>query len=82
MEEDHIFRWVRNFAPAMVKEFESDWKFCVNEGWVFRQKKSNQMHVSLNPKKLPEILEAMNQTQWKKCELSMAHLTTNMVGVP
>jgi len=55
-EEDNVFRWVRNSPQADRVAFERDYARCINDDWIIRSKKSNQMHVSLNPRKLKEIL--------------------------
>lgn len=56
-EEKNVLRWLKNLPPKRQKQAKEDYEQCVKEGLILRMKKTNQKHVSLNPKKLKEIYE-------------------------
>jgi len=47
------------------KEFEKDYKNLINQGCIFRQKKKtgkgSDWHISLNPKRLKELYELLEE---------------------
>ncbi len=55
-EEKNCLRWLKNLSKSEQKEVYRDWEYCVVQlCWVLRMKKTNENHVSLNPRKLGEI---------------------------
>ena len=56
-EEKNCFRWVKNLPPKVRRQVYREWKMCVGGGLVLREIKTGEFHVSLNPRKLGEVLE-------------------------
>lgn len=56
-EEKNCLRWIKNLAPKKHRQVLKDWKKCINEGLVLKSIKTSEFHISLNPRKLKEILE-------------------------
>lgn len=54
-EEIHVLRWLGHSGEQ--KTALKDYEQCVKQGLILRVKKTNQFHISLNPKRLKEILE-------------------------
>lgn len=62
-EEKNLFRWIRYLPPREQRKIREDWEQVIQDGLVFRMKKTNEMHISLNPRALQKIEEliACNQ---------------------
>ena len=54
-EEKNLFRSLKFCKKQEQRQIMTDWAGCVQQGLVIRQKKTNQLHVSLNPRKIKEI---------------------------
>ena len=54
-EEKNELRWAKNLPVDRQRLLWEQYEQCVKNGLILRQKKNNQVHISLNPKKLPEI---------------------------
>mgnify|MGYP001612565174 CR=1 FL=1 len=58
-EEKNVFRFAKNLSREDQKQLEEDYKWCIQQGWIFLKKSTGEVHISLNPHKLKEILEAV-----------------------
>lgn len=64
--EDRLIRLkTRHIERAERKEFDKEYKMLINEGFILRLKKrtgkGSDWHISLNPGKLKELKEKMNE---------------------
>lgn len=58
--EKRVLGWITHLSPDEQKRVKDEWEKCIKQYlWVFRMKKTGEWHVSLNPKMMPEILNAI-----------------------
>jgi hypothetical protein len=55
--ETYCLRWIKNLQPKQRKVALKDWEWCIKEGLIVRQSKNSEKHISLNPRRLSEILK-------------------------
>jgi len=55
-EENNLLRRIKHLPRAEQKATLEQWAACVNQGLVLCKKSTGEIHVSLNPQKLKEIL--------------------------
>ncbi len=58
-EEKNVFRFAKNLSREEQKQLEEDYKWCIKAEWIILKKSTGEVHISLNPRKLKEILEAV-----------------------
>jgi len=58
--EERVLGWIAHLPPDEQKRIKNDWGICIKQRlWVFRMKKTGEWHVSLNPKRIHEISNAI-----------------------
>ena len=61
--EGRIMKLIAHLSAREQNEVINEWEYCIKQlQWVFRMKKTGEWHVTLNPKKLREILESTGGT--------------------
>jgi len=57
MPEGRIFQRWKNLSKSEHREAINEWEFLIKQlQWVFRMKKTGDVHVTLNSEKRPEII--------------------------
>ena len=56
-DEKNVLRAIKHLPREEQKRAFEDWKWCKNQGLVIVRLKTNEVHVSLNPRRLKEIDE-------------------------
>ena len=59
-EEKNCLRWIKNLEPEKHKLILKEWQECIKEGFILKEIKTGEFHVSLNPRKLKEIHEIID----------------------
>lgn len=59
LPEHRTIQWVKTRKDR--KEFVKDYKKLIRDELILRQKKTQEWHISLNPRKKKEIHECMQQ---------------------
>lgn len=62
-EENNLFRRIKHLPKNEQKEIIEGWKICIQQEYVLRKISTGEIHVSLNPRKLKEILELINKDE-------------------
>lgn len=58
-EEKNLFLDAKHLSKEEQRQFEDDYKLCVNNGLILKKKSTGEWHISLNPRKLAEILQVI-----------------------
>lgn len=59
--EQRALNWVKNLTHSQDREFWKGYKTLINSGWIIRKPKTGEQHIWLNPRKLKEILQFLEQ---------------------
>lgn len=60
--EGRIQKLIAHLPADEQKTVIGEWEYCIKQlQFVFRQKKTGEWHVSLNPKKLGEVQDAISK---------------------
>ena len=58
--EGRVLKLITHLPSEKQREVVAEWEYCIKQlQWVFRMKKTGEWHVTINPKKLREIVEAI-----------------------
>ena len=60
-EEVNILRSMKHISRDEQDVIYADWEKCVQREWVVRMKKTNQIHVALNPRMIAEIVACFEE---------------------
>ena len=62
-EEKNIFKRLKHLSKEENKIALKEWLWCVKEELILQKKSTGQIHVSLNPRKMKEILELIDENE-------------------
>jgi hypothetical protein len=55
--EEKVIHFLRHCSPEEQTQVKKEWEMCIKQFcWILRMKKTGKQHVSLNPRKLSEIM--------------------------
>ena len=60
--ETLVKSWVKHLPKYVHKAAMKDWDICKKENFVVQKSKPTELEVSLNPKRLSEILKLVEHT--------------------
>lgn len=58
-EEKNCLRWLKNLPKDKQKIIREEWEGLVKAGWIIRMIKAGELHVSLNPRFIGEIMQVV-----------------------
>ena len=57
--QTRTLQWVKRLPPNQKKAFITSYQQLIKEEWLITKKKPNDTMISINPQKIPEILETI-----------------------
>ena len=54
-----VHKWIKHLSKEEHRMAVSDWNLCVKEGLILLKPKPNDLHVSLNPRRIDEVRSIM-----------------------
>lgn len=59
-EEKNCLRWLKSLPKERRKIAKEEWDGLIKAGWIIRLMKTGELHVSLNPRFIGEIIQVIN----------------------